>query len=164
MRREALLFFALIGLADSLIAQQLGNLDARTVKPKSFVVFSAEAQSVVAGKPSLLELHFRVLDGFHVNSHRPKSELLIATQIALQPAVGVKMGAAEYPAGMSYHLGSAPDETLDVYTGAFMVEVPVTAEPGEHTMEGTLRYQACDRAACYPPKILPLQVIFTAKQ
>jgi hypothetical protein len=30
-------------------------------------------------------------------------------------------------------------------------------------MDGTLRYQACDHAACYPPKSLPVQVIFTAR-
>ena len=43
------------------------------------------------------------------------------------------------------------------------MKVPVVAEAGKHTIDGTLRYQACDHAACYPPKTLPVQVIFTAK-
>jgi hypothetical protein len=30
-------------------------------------------------------------------------------------------------------------------------------------LDGSLRYQACDSAACYPPKTLPIQVVFTAK-
>ena len=73
------------------------------------------------------------------------------------------MTAAEYPAGTSYSLEADPSEKLDVYSGAFTVKLPVTAERGEHTVDGMLRYQACDKAACYPPKSLPVQVSFTAK-
>ena len=29
--------------------------------------------------------------------------------------------------------------------------------PIKYMIRGTLRYQACDKAACYPPKNLPLQ-------
>ena len=47
--------------------------------------------------------------------------------------------------------------------GTFMVKVPVVAAAGSHTVDGALRYQACDHAACYPPKSLPVQVVFTAK-
>ena len=146
-----------------LAAQEIGNLDAPAPKPKSYIVYAAEQQKVAAGKRSVLELHFRVVDGFHVNSHTPKSELLIPTQIALQPAAGVKAEAVEYPAGTSYSFSFDPTEKLDVYTGAFTVKLPVVAEAGAHTVDGTLRYQACDHAACYPPRSLPVQVIFTAQ-
>jgi hypothetical protein len=144
-------------------AQQVGNLDSPAPKPKSFVVYAAEQQNVPAGKRSVLELHFRVMDGFHVNSHTPKSELLIPTQITLQPASGVKAEVVQYPAGTSYSFSFDPTEKLDVYSGAFTVKLPVVADAGTHMMDGTLRYQACDHAACYPPKSLPVQVIFTAK-
>jgi DsbC/DsbD-like thiol-disulfide interchange protein len=150
-------------LTGALPAQQVGNLDAPASKPKSYVLYAAEQQNVTAGKRSVLELHFRVVDGFHVNSHTPKSELLIPTQITLQPAAGVKAEAVEYPAGTSYSFSFDPTEKLDVYTGAFTVKLPVVADAGTHTVDGTLRYQACDHAACYPPKSLPVQVIFTAK-
>jgi Disulphide bond corrector protein DsbC len=142
---------------------QVGSLDAPAAKPKSYVVYAAEQQVIAAGKKSVLELHFRVVDGFHVNSHTPKSELLIPTQIVLQPAAGVKADALEYPAGTSYSFSFDPTEKLDVYSGAFTVKLPVVAEAGAHSIEGTLRYQACDRAACYPPKSLPVEVLFTAK-
>jgi hypothetical protein len=75
----------------------------------------------------------------------------------------VKLATVEFPAGTSYSLAADPSEKLDVYTGAFTVKLPVVAEPGEHTVDGTLRYQACDKAACYPPKNLPVRVVFTAK-
>jgi DsbC/DsbD-like thiol-disulfide interchange protein len=144
-------------------AQQVGNLDAPAPKPKSYVLYAAEQQNVAAGKRSVLELHFRVVDGFHVNSHTPKSELLIPTQIALQPADGVKAEAVQYPAGTSFSFSFDPTEKLDVYSGPFTVKLPVVAEAGTHTVDGTLRYQACDHAACYPPKSLPVQIIFTAR-
>ncbi|WP_433972204.1 protein-disulfide reductase DsbD domain-containing protein [Tunturiibacter lichenicola] len=153
-----LVAFATVGFA-----QQVGSLDAPAAKPKSYVVYAAEQQSVSAGKRSVLELHFRVVDGFHVNSHTPKSDLLIPTRVELQPAVGVKADAVEYPAGTSYSFSFDPTEKLDVYSGDFTVKLPVVAEVGTHTVDGTLRYQACDHAACYPPKSLPVQVIFTAK-
>ena len=157
---SAVLALAGVGM---LPAQQIGNLDAPAPKPKSYVVYAAEPQNIVAGKRSVLELHFQVVDGFHVNSHTPKSELLIPTQILLQSAAGVKADAVEYPAGTSYSFSVDPSEKLDVYTGAFTVKLAVVAEAGTHTVDGTLRYQACDHAACYPPKSLPVQVIFTAK-
>jgi Disulphide bond corrector protein DsbC len=162
LRLAAGMLFALSGGA-IVTAQQVGSLDAPAVKPKSFVVYAAEQQNVAAGKRSVLELHFRVIDGFHVNSHTPKSDLLIPTRIELQPAARVKAEAVEYPAGTSYSFSFDPTEKLDVYSGAFTVKLPVVAEAGTHTVDGTLKYQACDHAACYPPKNLPVQVIFTAK-
>ena len=144
-------------------ARQIGLLDAAPVKSKQFVQYAAEEQTVRAGKPGVVELHFQVLDGFHVNSHTPKSDLLIATRMELQPAAGVKAGAVEYPAGHPYTFSSNAKETLDVYSGGFTVKLPVTAVAGEHEVDGTLRYQACDHEACYPPKVLPLHVLFTAK-
>jgi hypothetical protein len=145
----------------SLMAQQ-GSLSAPAAKPKQYVSYAAEEQVVKAGKKAVVELRFRVMDGFHVNSHTPKSELLIPTNLTLQPAAGVKAAAIEYP-GMEYSFSFEPGEKLDVYSGGFTVKVPVVAEAGSHTVGGVLRYQACDNAACYPPKSLPVQVVVTAK-
>jgi hypothetical protein len=163
MMRWCLVLLGVMISPGALVAQQIGNLDAAPVKAKSYVVYAAEEQSVAAGKRSVVELNFRVVDGFHVNSHTPKSELLIPTQLALQPVAGVKVAAVEYPAGTAYSFSFDASEKLDVYSGAFTVKLPVLADAGEHTLRGTLRYQACDHAACYPPKSLPIQVIFTAK-
>ncbi len=148
--------------AGALLAQQVGEFNA-PAKAKGYVVYAAEQQAVAAGKPGMLELRFQVADGFHVNSHTPKSELLIATQVTLQPAEGVKAGALVYPAGTAYSFSFDPKDKLDVYSGVFTVKVPVVATAGAHTVDGSLRYQACDHAACYPPKTLPVQLVFMAK-
>ncbi|WP_245632172.1 protein-disulfide reductase DsbD N-terminal domain-containing protein [Edaphobacter aggregans] len=150
------------GLASTMGAQQ-ESLTTPPAKPKQYVSYAAEEQVVKAGKKAVVELRFRVTDGFHVNSHTPKSELLIPTNLTLQPAAGVKAEAIEYPAGTEYSFSFEPKEKLDVYSGAFTVKLPVVAEAGSHTVSGVLRYQACDNAACYPPKSLPVEVVLTAK-
>jgi hypothetical protein len=151
-----------LSFAATVGGQQIGNLNA-TVKPKSYVVYAAEQQVVPVGKRSVLELQFQVVNGFHVNSHTPKSELLIPTKLSFEPAAGVKAEPANYPAGTSYSFSFDTAEKLDVYSGTFTVKLPVVAQAGAHTLDGTLHYQACDHAACYPPKDLPVQVVFEAK-
>jgi hypothetical protein len=131
--------------------------------PKSTVIYVAEQQNVPAGKKAMVELHFRVVNGFHVNSHTPKSDFLIPTSVKTQPATGVTQSTPEYSSGQEFSFSFSPNEKLDVYSGDFTVRVPVVAQAGEHTVDATLHYQACDHAACYPPKSLPLQILFTAK-
>lgn len=139
------------------------DLSAPAAKPKQYISYATDEQTIAAGKKSVLELRFHVTDGYHVNSHTPKSELLIPTALKLEPATGVKAAAAEYPAGTSYSFSFQPGEKLDVYTGSFAILIPMVAEAGTHTIHGVLRYQACDNAACYPPKSLPVEVAVTAK-
>ena len=153
---------SVIAFAALLIAlRPLAAQDAAT--PKNTVVYVAEQQSVAAGKKATIDLHFRVVDGYHVNSHTPKSEFLIPTALKTEPLGGVMQGTPVYSAGQEFSFSFSPTEKLDVYSGEFTIKLPVTAEAGEHTVAATLHYQACDHAACYPPKSLPLQVLFTAK-
>ena len=155
---SALLAAAVAGPATA----QLGNMDAAG-KPKSYVLYAAEPQTVPAGKHAVLELRFHLVQGYHVNSHTPKSDLLIPTALTLQPADGVKASPPEYPAGQPFSFSFDPNDKLDVYASDFTVKLPVVAIAGAHTVDGSLKYQACDHASCYPPKALPVRVVFTAK-
>jgi hypothetical protein len=132
-------------------------------KQKAYVQYAAEPQTVPAGKHATVELRFHMLSGYHVNSHTPKSELLIATALTLQPSAGVQAGALEYPAGQPYSFSFDPSDKLDVYAGDFTIKLPVVAATGQHTVDGSLKYQACDNASCYPPRTLPVKVVFTAR-
>ena len=138
---------------------QMGSFD-QPVKLRQYVSYVAESQTIAAGRPVQLELRFHVVDGYHVNSHRPGSDLLIPTTLDLQAASGARVGEAVFPAGAPYQVG---EDTLDVYTGDFTVRLPVTATAGEHSIDGDLTYQACNRAACYPGKTLHVKVLFTAR-
>ncbi len=153
--------------------QQMGELQgglSRAERTHATVSYVPEPTIVPAGRRSVVEIHLRVEPGYHVNSHVPRSELLIPTTFALDAEeTGAKAGAVEYPAGKSYRFASdaaeagSAGEMLDVYTGAVVLRVSVTAEAGEHVLRGVLRYQACDQRACYPPQKLALLVPFTAR-
>ncbi|MGD0889205.1 MAG: protein-disulfide reductase DsbD domain-containing protein [Acidobacteriaceae bacterium] len=164
--RRAFVSIAALALAVGATAQpgsaQFGSMDA-PAKPRATVVYAAEPQSVPAARRAMLELRFQIVPGFHINSHTPKSELLIPTTLNLEPETGVKPGAPVYPAGEPYSFPSVPGEKLDVYAGNFIIRLPVVATPGDHTMGATLKYQACDNASCYPPKSLPIKIVFIAK-
>ena len=148
--------------------QQFGDLQGgavRTARPgREYVTYAAEPAVVAARKRSIVEVHLVVGAGFHVNSHTPKSDLLIPTVAKLDSQdAGVRVEPVEYPRGVSYSFATDPGEVLDVYTGAVVLRVPVVAAAGEHVLTGTLRYQACDQKSCFPPKTLQLAVPFTAR-
>jgi len=134
-----------------------------TRKPgRQFVAFSPSAVvTVKSGAESTARLTFRVLDGYHVNSHKPYSELLIPTALTLATDKTVALGKPVYPAGHDFTLAVAPDEKLNVYTGAFAIHVPVrvaqSAAPGTYIVKGELKYQACNDNSCFPPKTVPVE-------
>jgi hypothetical protein len=117
--------------------------------------------TITRGKPGTVELNFRISPGFHINSNTPKSEFLIATTLKLDPPTDIVIGRVTYPEGQEASFPFAPDEKLSVYSGDFglavVVRPLVSVLPGKYMLRGNLKYQACDNAACYPPKQLPLQ-------
>ena len=127
------------------------------------VTFVAEGQSIAAGRQATLPLHFRVDPGFHINSHTPKSEMLIPTKILVEDLTGAEVSDVSFPAGQPYSFAFEPRTKLDVYTGDVTLTAHVKAKPGSYTLKGALHYQACDQAACYPPKTLAIEQPFTAK-
>lgn len=116
--------------------------------------------SVTRGSAGPVSLHFRVASGFHINSNTPKSEFLIPTTLRMDAPTDIAITKLSYPAGSEMSFPFAPDEKLDVYSGDFTVTLAVrplhTVVPGKYAIHGELKYQACDNAACYPPKKLPV--------
>jgi DsbC/DsbD-like thiol-disulfide interchange protein len=151
---------AVLGLSASAQEIQLG---AAPVAHKGHVELLSDAVDVKAGEPQVVELRFRVQDGFHINSHTPNDELLIGTALQLNPANGVKVVEEQYPKGSTFRLPLGSGATLDVYQGEFRVSVRLVAPKGSSTLTGALKYQACDNAICYPPKTLPVMVAVTAR-
>ena len=120
----------------------------------------SDSVEVEAGKPEVVELRFRVEDGFHINSHAPKDELLIPTVLTIS---GAKVVGTEYPKGMPFKLGFGDGEVLDVYQGEFRVKVTLVAAKGASSLVGALRYQACDKSVCLPPRTVPVKVAVTGR-
>lgn len=149
--------------AQTVAPPEFSSLTRPQKKHVQYVEHAAEQQIIPAGKRTVLELRFHVVEGFHINSHSPKSDLQIPTRIEVDPLTGVTLGKATYPAGTLFSFSFAPNEKLDVYQGQFLIDLPVMATAGSHELNAVLKYQACDRAACYPPMTLPVGIVFTAK-
>lgn len=132
-------------------------------KPAPYVTYIAEPVSVPAGHSAPVELRFHIRPGYHINSHTPKSEFLIPTMFSLEGGRDVVVGAVVYPRGVDFSFSFDPKEKLDVYASDFTLATKITAKAGQHILKGTLHYQACNHAACFPPKSLPVEIVVNAK-
>ncbi len=129
-------------------------------KAPSVTMAPAQLTDIVKGKESSLTLHFKVGDGFHINSNTPTEEYLIPTALKLDVPTDIVVRRIGYPTGEAMSFSFAPDEKLSVYSGSFDITVGLhllsTVLPGKYEFRGQLKYQACDNASCYPPKQLPV--------
>lgn len=122
-----------------------------------------EQLSLQAGKSTPVTLHFRIASGLHINSHTPRDKFLIPTSLAIPAGSGVKLDAANYPAGIDYALPAAPKTKLNVYAGDFAIRAHLTAAPGDHLVQAKLHYQACDETQCMPPRTANVAIDVIAK-
>jgi thiol:disulfide interchange protein len=105
------------------------------------------------GDKAMLAVEVEVQEGFHAQSHTPPPDYeSVKFALALDANDAVTYGEPIYPKG---HDEQYPYGKLNVYTGTFVVFVPVEvksdAKPGEIKLTGAAKYQACDDKACYPP-------------
>ena len=146
------------------VSQKLAwQSDAQTNQKQLVQFLYPEQVTVAAGKPSVVELHFKVNDGLHINSHTPREKSLIPTQLMVGEPTGVNVASVDFPAGSDYSPAFSPSDKLSVYTGEFVLRAHVTAQRGDHLVQAALRYQACDANSCYPPKTAPIAVSLIAK-
>jgi hypothetical protein len=150
--RRRLFVFALLG-SGLTFAQKPSSTPKVTAAPIDNV-------TVRQGASSPITMEFRVAPGYHINSNKPKSELLLPTVVSLNVPTNVSVAKVAYPAGEELTFPFSPDEKLSVYTGDFTVKAMVVTTKvtprGTYRVHGNLRYQACDNRACYPPTNIPL--------
>jgi len=144
------------------LAQTLAFADDPPKLAHVYVTFEgASPATVMPGKPSVVELRFKVKEGFHVNSNQPKSELLIPTILKLDLPTDLAAGGITYPPGKDVSFPFDPSEKLNVYSEDFTIKTKLaaakTAATGNFTVHGQLNYQACSDNACFPPKNIPVQ-------
>lgn len=127
-------------------------------KPDAVSYLFPEQVNIAAGKASPVALHFRIAPGLHINSHTPSADYLIGTTFSIPPGAAARLVGASYPAGTEMTLPADPKTRLDVYTGEFAIQARIVASAGNHLVQGKLRYQACDRRECMPPKTIDVAI------
>jgi len=150
-----LLVAAVLGAALGVLAQ-----DSPGNRRPSVIMQPTEIISISRGHSGTVELMFRVPSGFHINSNLPHQEYLKKTELKLDAPTDILVRKVRYPDGEDRSFPFAPDEKINVYSGDFTITVEVrplkTVLPTKYAVHGYLNYQACDNAACYPPRKLPV--------
>ena len=161
MRRFVISLSFLIALLAAFGIASAQNFGAA---PQQFVtVLPLDPIHIPAGRPATVDLHLRVAANMHINAHAPHQDYLIPTTLTAAAAPGIMWGAIDYPTGVDRTFIFSPTEKFSVYAEDVTLRVHLIAQPGDHTATATLRYQACDNRACYPPRNIPVKFIVTAK-
>jgi DsbC/DsbD-like thiol-disulfide interchange protein len=131
---------------------------ATVVKPHAY----ASLEPVPRGKQFEIAVVAKIVPGYHVNSHKPTDPYLIPTTITAELPNGFQLVDTIYPPGQEKKFPFSPDKPLNVYSGSVTLRLKVTADKdaalGAATIPMTLRYQACNDAACLPPVKIPVDV------
>ena len=153
MARKRLYGGLLLSLALAAAAQQLPWQKGMQPDADPVVYQYPEQVQLVRGKPSEVDLHFRIRDGLHINSHTPTDKGLIRTDLVVDEPPGLDVQAVTFPPGAPYSSKAFPEEKLSVYSGEVVLHARLlAAKPGEQLLNAALRYQACDADSCFPPK------------
>ncbi len=140
---------ATLAIATSAAAQSAGS---KSPAPGAIVTVAPSFETHEAGG-AILRLQATLLPGWHVNSHQPSEDYLIATAVRLEPVAGATFGEARYPAGVQKKF-SFSESPLSVYEETFAVEVPVLwtdASRPPAAISGKVEYQACNDTRCLAP-------------
>ena len=142
----------------------LSILGAVCASAQMVVMTLTPPMSVVAKKGSTVtvKLPAKMRDGYHCNSNTPSDEYLIPLKLTWASANGsLQTEVVKYPkpAMEKYPFSDKP---LSVFSGSFDIvtdfKVAADAKPGQVTLTGKLKYQACNESMCLPPKTLDVQV------
>ena len=130
------------------------NTNLATAQPVAPIAIKRGAQAKAA-------VHVRLSPGYHMNSNKPTDEYLIPLRLTWTPPPGLEVVKTDYPDG-KLEKYSFSEKMLSVMTGDFDLitefKAPASATVGSQTVNGKLRYQACDNRACYPPRTIEIKL------
>ena len=153
LTRIALCLAAAVLFGAPAAAQSFGGFQALSVVPPKPVFPEA-------GKEVVVPLTLRIRPGYHINSNRPAEDYLIPTKLSWD-AAPLALKSIDYPAGehVTYSYSAKP---LSVYSGKVRVVSIFTAPKSPaadlKALTGSLRYQACNDKACFPPQTIAVKV------
>ena len=89
--------------------------------------------------------------------YAPEQKDYIPISLTLTVTDGVRAGQAQFPKAEKWFFEPLKETQL-VYSKPFRITQPVTLtkSPAAVTINGTLRYQACDDSICYLPQNVPV--------
>jgi hypothetical protein len=137
--------------------------DPREIEGKQLTAtIGASNSTVAAGQRVALTLDVDLGPNMHV--YAPGVEGYIPIDWKMGDSGAAQVYAPAFPRAEKLYL-KAIDETVPAYRNHFRLLRDITVKPavdgtGHFTVDGSLRYQACDDRVCYIPQTLKLQWTF----
>ena len=121
--------------------------------PEKVVTVAVTAPPPVApGGRGDLTIELAIAPGYHVMSDSPSEPNYIATRVRFEEANDLAWGQTRYPQPVAFQLSN---KAISTFQGKAVVSAPFDvaagAGPGERTLPGTVRYQACTLTSCLFP-------------
>jgi hypothetical protein len=155
--------------ASEILVRQYGGTPGtpgQTIETKHLRLTSSASLSAVHwGQRLTLLADIQLKPGMHV--YAPGVQGYIPIEFSVKSTAAFETHAPGYPPARSLHI-KAIGETVPVFENRFRVAADITIAPdaqvkpllnaeGDLTVEGALRYQACDAKVCYAPQTIPLK-------
>jgi thiol:disulfide interchange protein DsbD len=112
------------------------------------------SEPLVRGQTVRAAVELEVAPELHVNANPPTYDYLIPVTLSIDGPEGISVARAFYPEAEHVEFPYA-DEPLAVYEGTVVIgvelEIAADATLGDHTIELSVRYQACNDRSCFAP-------------
>ncbi len=155
---SAIVFCALAILAAS---GEIYSQELEVVK-----MLSSGPVSVAQGREATLTVRAKIKKGYHLQANPAAEEFLIPTTLKMQANDSIVPGEPVYPPGQPHKLMNSEDVLL-TYDDELTIRLPVkvmdSAQPGDTSLTGELKFQACDDRRCFYPRsvavVIPLRIV-----
>jgi uncharacterized protein YyaL (SSP411 family) len=107
--------------------------------------------------PTQLNLQLNILKGFHINAHQA-AKGLTATDLSVSGDDIPPIESIDYPPGedQGFAFSNSP---IRVYSGTLAIAVRFRSPiPAGAKLKASLKYQACDDNACFPPAVKHMEL------
>ena len=151
------------GILTALVsAPLLGGQGVKPTRDQAYVAFEPlKVITVTPGHSTEVRFTFHIRSGYYINSEKPTAADLLPASLGFSPPQDVIIAKVHYPAGPLVEFSFDPGKKLSVYSGDATIRAVIIAQrkavPGNYTVHGEFRYQACDVNAMYPPEKVPVQ-------
>jgi hypothetical protein len=152
MKNNSRFFHPLMLLLSLCCAVLLCGAPSAFAQSPQVVKVAASLDSASASEPAIV-VRLTIDKGYHINANPASASYLIPVEVKMEAANGVTFGKPVYPKGKATKFAFEAKPLL-VYEDTISVRVPITAgasAAAATTLNGSVRYQACNDQACLFP-------------
>jgi hypothetical protein len=161
--------FAVIVCPGIAIAQgsRPSTLAVGKTPPPQHVTVTTTASRATAVPGSTLLLYVDVTPKPNIKVYAPGAKDYLPVTLKLDPAPGVTVRAPKFPESETLFFEEL-NERVPVYQKPFRIADEILIDRSVKgtvlNLEGTLEYQSCDNATCYPPMTIPVSWTVTIRK